>query len=206
MVYPSFILLISWHQHFFGPQINLNCLFLLPASTCILAKYFNFRIHQCSISKVFSLFLGTAYMFLCNNVFFLLLVFSSWVTLTLEQNFWRCVQTQKVQITHWCLNFNTVHKGKIQCPPPHFTICEECARRPCWESFPLPGGRSGAPPTPSPWLRPVTSALTESRIHHWKNPVVACSCNKRRQLPDWNTHRSNNRDRRLGPRRRKQNF
>ena len=38
---------------------------MLPAS--ILEKYFNFRIHQCFISMVSSLFLGTAYMFLCNN-------------------------------------------------------------------------------------------------------------------------------------------
>ena len=49
----------------FETSKNLNCLFLLPAS--ILAKYFNLRIHQCSISIVFSLFLGTAYMLLCNN-------------------------------------------------------------------------------------------------------------------------------------------
>ena len=62
-----------------------NCLFLLPAST--LAKYFNLRIHQCSISMVFSLFLRTAHM-------------------------WLCVQTQYVQITLWCLNFSYSTQGR----------------------------------------------------------------------------------------------
>ena len=70
----------SWHQYFLGPQKIWNCLFLLPAS--ILAKYFNFRIHPCSISMVFSLFLGTAYM--CH---ILLPIFSSLVTQILAQNF-----------------------------------------------------------------------------------------------------------------------
>ena len=73
----------------------------------VLVKCFNLRIHRCSISMVFSLFLRTAYMLLC-------------------------VQTQYVQITLWCLNFKTVHKGEIQCPPPRLRICSECIRRACF--------------------------------------------------------------------------
>ena len=45
VVYPSFVMLISWHPHILGPQKIRNRLFSLPAS--ILAKYFNSRIHQC---------------------------------------------------------------------------------------------------------------------------------------------------------------
>ena len=117
--------------------------FLLPAS--ILTKYSNLRTHRCSISIVFSQFLGRACMLLCNNVL-LLPVFSYWVTQIIAQNFWRCVQTQRVQITLWCLNFNTVDKGEIQCPPPHFTLCSECTRRPCFG----PCFRKLSPPAPSP--------------------------------------------------------
>ena len=75
--------------------------------------------------------------------------------ITLAQNFWRCLQTRKVQITLWCLNFDTVHKGNIQCPPPHFTICSECFRRPCFRpcfrKFSPRGRVFAAPPAPSPW-------------------------------------------------------
>ena len=112
----------------FGTSKIWNCFFLLSAS--ILVKYINFGIHQCSINMVFSLFLGTAYMY-----YILLPVFSLWVTQILSQNFLRCVQTQKVQITLWCLNFNTVPKGEIQGPPPHFTISSECAMRPGFRKF-----------------------------------------------------------------------
>ena len=42
-VYPSFIMLMSWHQHFLGLQKIWNCLLLLPPP--ILAMYLNFRIH-----------------------------------------------------------------------------------------------------------------------------------------------------------------
>ena len=65
VVYTSFITLMSGHQHSLGPQKIWNCLFIQRAS--ILARYFNLRIRQRSISMVFSLFLGTAYMFLWNN-------------------------------------------------------------------------------------------------------------------------------------------
>ena len=68
VVYPAITMLMSRHQHFFAPQKNLNCHFLLPASI-FLTKYFHLRIHvhQCSISMVVSLVLGTAQMLLCNN-------------------------------------------------------------------------------------------------------------------------------------------
>ena len=42
----------------------------------------------------------------------------------LPQNFWRYVKPQKVQITLWCLHFNTVPKGEIQCPPPHLQLAQ----------------------------------------------------------------------------------
>ena len=57
-------MLMSWHDHFLGPQKIRNGLFLLPAS--VLAKYYNSRIHQCSFSMILSLFLKTAYMSQCN--------------------------------------------------------------------------------------------------------------------------------------------
>ena len=55
VMYPSLIMI-------FGTSKNSNCLLLVPAS--ILEKYV---FQQCSLSMVFSLFLGTAYMLLCNN-------------------------------------------------------------------------------------------------------------------------------------------
>ena len=42
----------------------------------------------------------------------------------LPQNFWRYVKPQKVQITLWCLHFNTVPKVEIQCPPPHLQLAQ----------------------------------------------------------------------------------
>ena len=127
---------MSWHQHFLETPKIQNCLFLLLAST--LVKCFNLRIHRCSISMVFSLFLRTAYMLLC-------------------------VQTQYVQITLWCLNFKTVHKGEIQCPPPRLRICSECIRRACFSSC----SRKLSPPAPSPRLSPMKSALPWARIRNW---------------------------------------
>ena len=42
-----------------------NSKLYFPATASTLEKYFNLRIHQCSISMVSSLFLWTAYMLLC---------------------------------------------------------------------------------------------------------------------------------------------
>ena len=86
--------------------------------------YFNLGIHRCSISMVFSLFLETAYMLLC-------------------------VQTQYVQITPWCLNFNTSALFKNLLKMHH---------KACFRKFSLSG-----PPAPSKRLSPVTSALPKMR-------------------------------------------
>ena len=130
VVYPSFIILMSWHQHFLGTPKIWYCHFLLPASS--LAKYF--------ISMVLSLFLGTVFMLLC-------------------------VQTQYVLITLWCL-----HKGEIQCPPPHFTIRSEGpVLDSVLENFSMAVGRSCNPPASYRQLSPMTSAPPRTRIHHCHN-------------------------------------
>ena len=107
---------------------------------------------QCSISIVSRLFLRTAYMLLC-------------------------VQTQKVQITLSCSNFNTVvHKGEIQCPHPPFTICSECTRMPCfrpsfrkssshlWPSCTVPAGTPHDISTPENKDTPLYIAISESEL------------------------------------------
>ena len=139
-LYSCWLLLLScypkwWrHQDNFKNHKNFKLILQLILTwllftASVFAKYFNWRIHQCSISMVLSLFLGTAYMLLC-------------------------VQTQKVQIMLSCLIFNAVvHKGEIQCPPPPFTICSECTRMlcfgPCFRKFSLAGGRTCAHSAPS---------------------------------------------------------
>ena len=78
----------------------------------------------------------------------LLVVFSSmrgisWFSLrgypNISTDFLKMCTNPKVQITLCTLY--TVQKGEFQCLPQHFTICSECARRPCFgpcfRKFPL---------------------------------------------------------------------
>ena len=43
MVYPSIIILMSWHQHFWGPPKIQICFFLLPASTLAKFHFYGFQ-------------------------------------------------------------------------------------------------------------------------------------------------------------------
>ena len=165
MVYPSFIILMSWHQHFLGPQkFFFNVLFLLPASTL---KYFNLRMHQCSISVVFSLFLA---------VVFILQWYNGIATAGLQLVGYPNISAELLKIKLWCLNSNTKHKGEIQCPPPHLTICSKCARRPsfgpCFRKFsPRVRGARGCPQCfPLDIITPKnkdTSLIMPLLIKHW---------------------------------------
>ena len=76
------------------------------------------------------------------------------------------ISAELLKIKLWCLNSNTKHKGEIQCPPPHLTICSKCARRPsfgpCFRKFsPRVRGARGCPQ----WF-PMTSSHSETKIHH----------------------------------------
>ena len=50
---------------------------------------------------------------------------------------WLCVQTQYVQITLWCSNFNTVNKVKIQCPHHPLQFAQNASEWSVLENFPL---------------------------------------------------------------------
>ena len=156
VVYLSFIMLMSWHQHFLGSQKKFkgfSCYLHLP-----LAKHFNLRMHQCSISMVFSLFVAVV----------LLVAMLQWYCYCVIQLVgYPNISAELLKIKLWCLNSNTKHKGEIQCPPPHLTICSKCARRPsfgpCFRKFsPRVRGARGCPQ-----CFPMTSALPKTMIHHW---------------------------------------
>ena len=115
----------------FGTSRIRNCPFMLPAST--LSKYSNLKIYQVPFPWFSACFLGLL----------------------------TCCYLYKLQITLWCLNFYSVHKGEIQCPPPPFTICSDASKGPVLdpvlESSPLAGGRSCDPSASSTRLNRVTS-------------------------------------------------
>ena len=134
---------------------------LSTCSSCylhlLLAKYFH--LHQCSISMGFSLFLGTAYILPCNNgiaIAGLQLVGYPNISAVLN---WRFVQTHKVQITVWCLS---LYKEEIQNAP------EGPVFDPVLENFPLTGGRSAAPTTPSPQWHQHSQNQGYTTVH-WSN-------------------------------------
>ena len=77
-----------------------------------------------SESQVFSLFLRTAYILLPG--------FSLWVTQILAQNFWRCVQSRKDRITHWCLNLIQYTKGKSSVNFHNLQFAWNAPERPCF--------------------------------------------------------------------------